>query len=143
MSDTAWHKIIGRISPQQPVNVTPDRLRDVETPPVPMPDHVAASPTSAKLWSLPEDLTHIGVRVLEPVENPGPIALRLSAMAAERQVVPIILSSVHISGFEQFGFRVERLPNGSDAMVQAFEDELCAFWDIAMVVDVKDVTAFG
>lgn len=143
MSDTTWHKIIERISPHQPVDVTPDRLRGVETVPALIPDHKAASPTSAKLWSLPEDLTHIGVRVLEPVKNPGPIALRLSAMAAERQVVPIILSSVAISGFEQFGFRVERLPDGPEDMLQAFEDELCAFWDVAMVVDVNDVAAFG
>lgn len=143
MSETTWHQIIGRISPQKPIDVTPERLRAVKPAAAAVERDARTKPTSAALWSLPGEETHIGVRVLEPVENPGPVALRLAAMAAERQVIPIILSAVHISGFEQFGFRVERLPDGPEEMARAFEDELCAFWDIAMVVDVTDVSAFS
>ena len=39
-------------------------------------------------------------------------ALRLAAAAVERGVVPIILSPLPRTGFEPYGFRVERLPAG-------------------------------
>jgi hypothetical protein len=49
-------------------------------------------PPSATLWQQAGgDHSCIGVRVLRPLADAAPVALRLAAAAVERQVVPIIL----------------------------------------------------
>lgn len=84
---------------------------------------------------------HIGVRVDRAEHRAPDVALRLAAAAAERGVIPVIFSAVPQSGFEEFGFRVERLPAMGDPDRELVEAELRAFWDISVVVDASDVHA--
>jgi hypothetical protein len=63
-------------------------------------------------------------------------------MAVQKGVDPIILSAIGRTGFERWGFRVERLPPDPSARAQA-EAELAAFWGIAVIIDAEDVAALG
>jgi hypothetical protein len=83
------------------------------------------------------------VRIDRPPEDPRRLALRLAAAAVERGVVPVILSTLPRTGLEQFGFRVERLPEGPPEAQALCEAELRKFWDIAIVVSVSDVERLG
>ncbi|RMA42339.1 hypothetical protein D9R08_09535 [Rhodophyticola porphyridii] len=67
------------------------------------------------------------------------VALQLGAVAIERGVVPVIFSYVPWSGFEQYGFRVEKIHTPAQLASKDFEAELCAFWNISFVIDVSDV----
>jgi hypothetical protein len=70
-------------------------------------------------------------------------ALRLASAALERGVTPIILTTLDASGFERFGFRVERFLPGPGADRTAWEAEMTAFWSLALVIDASDVAALG
>ena len=85
----------------------------------------------------------IGVKVTEPMGNAVQIATQLVAMAIERGITPVILSSIPISGFEQYGFRVERLAGATPAQQAICEEELKQFWDIAVVVNAQDILNMG
>jgi hypothetical protein len=71
------------------------------------------------------------------------LALRLASAAAERGVVPILLSVLPRTGFEQYGFRVERLPDGPPEAVALAEAELRKFWDMPIVISLSDVERLG
>lgn len=95
---------------------------------------------SSRFWTVGSlNATHIGVRVTEIDFNFADIALQLASAASERGVVPVIFSYVPVSNFEQYGFRVERVPSDLKAVSDVFEAELCAFWAISLVIDVGDV----
>lgn len=99
---------------------------------------------SRLLWERAEGAAAgLGVRVLAAPGDCAPAALRLAAAAAERGVMPVILSAVADSGFERYGFRVERLFGDSPAERVAAEAELAAFWNLAIVIDAADIAALG
>ncbi|MBV1866656.1 MAG: hypothetical protein KUG69_01935, partial [Marinosulfonomonas sp.] len=70
-------------------------------------------------------------------------ATRLAAAALERGVNPVIMSSLPDCGFEQFGFRVERLVGSNQEELAACELDLVQFWNMAIVIDVKDIARLG
>jgi hypothetical protein len=70
--------------------------------------------------------------------DPGAAALRLAAVAVERGIMPVILSTIDMSGFERFGFRVERLP-AEPALRAEAERELIRFWDLSLIIDAEDI----
>ena len=47
------------------------------------------------------------------------------------------------TGFERFGFRVERLPSGSAEQAGQAEQDLMRFWDMPIVIDLADVAHLG
>jgi hypothetical protein len=98
---------------------------------------------SARLWQRNETASYIGIRVDQAPQDVRRIALRLASAAAERGVVPIVLSALPRTGFEQYGFRVERLPDGPPEAVAAFEAELRKFWDMPIVISLSDVERLG
>lgn len=101
---------------------------------------IAAPPTTSRLWPFEgQGEARFGLRVRSAPADVRPVAARLAAAAADRNTAPVILSHVHRSGFEHLGFRVERIHAGTDAEEKAQEDELKAFWDLAVVVDFEDV----
>jgi len=60
--------------------------------------------------------------------------MTLAQMAAEKGGFPIILSHLDVCGLEQFGFRVERIGGSTDEEIAACEAQVCAFWNIVMVI---------
>ena len=136
MTKDDWLKLIARITADSPADL------DGQHP----PQHSGTGslpctdlPVSEDLWRRNETATYVGIRVDSPAENADRLALRLASMALERGVEPIILSTVDLCGFEQFGFRIERLPPEPEALRTAFEDEVAAFWNLAMVLDLSEV----
>ncbi len=101
-------------------------------------------PVSAKLWARPEDETsYIGIRVTSPIANQHEIAADLAAAAVERHIIPIFLSWVGQCGMQQFGFRVELIGGANIAETQACEEQLKRLWNLAIIVDVADISSFG
>ena len=101
---------------------------------------VALSPS---LWPREAGWACLGIRVTEPVADVTGLARRLAATAAERGILPVILTSLDQSGFERFGFRVERLSGASPEARAADEAELMGFWNFALIVDAGDLIAAG
>lgn len=147
MSEDLWLDILSRIAPSEPVDLDallPDRAPRPDPGPVEPRGRVGGFPVSARLWDRDPEQACIGIRVSEPPADLPRLALRLASAAAERGVVPIILSALPTTGFERFGFRVERLPEGAspDELTRA-ETEIQRFWDMPIVIDLKDVAHLG
>lgn len=140
MTETPWLDILSRTSPKRPVQLDALIAGDDKSKPngkVVFPEGGAAP--SVVLWDREEDgPTYIGIRVLKAPDAPHKTARLLAAAALEREVFPVILSRVDHCGFEQFGFRVERIPEEPSA-AQAAEDEVRKFWDLAIIIDGTDV----
>ncbi|MEO0654106.1 MAG: hypothetical protein AAFY77_04490 [Pseudomonadota bacterium] len=139
-----WKTIMSRITPTAPIDL--DRLlgSDGDTAAAPPPatgQHRAPSP---RLWTKRDTgSSYLGIRVTKPAENVSQIAAQLAAAAMERQVIPVILSHCERSGFERFGFRVERILADTPDGIEALEAEVARFWDMAIVIDLADVTRLG
>ncbi|MGI9393529.1 MAG: hypothetical protein ACR2OY_02685 [Boseongicola sp.] len=140
MTDEAWSEILSRLTSNAPVDL--DDLLGAETESSPILENHgnAASP---KLWVRPEDWGCIGVRVVSPPENLAEAARRLASVAIERNVTPIILSPLPSSGFERFGFRVEKIPEEPGEARDSCEAELQAFWDMPIIFDLEESAALG
>ncbi len=76
----------------------------------------------------------VGVRVAAPVPDLVDRAMRLVAFALEKDVEVVVLSHLDYSGFERFGFRVERVCGDTEAARSACERQICRFWNIDMVL---------
>lgn len=142
MTRADWLAVLTRIGPDDPIDL--DRVLPHDaTPPVPEPTGLVAPtdppPPSARIWHRrPPDGGSLGVRIGRPLPDPGAAALRLAAVALERGITPVILSSLDMSGFERFGFRVERLPAEPGARAAA-EAELARFWDMSILIDAEEI----
>lgn len=145
MTDTDWLQVLSRLSPS-PAEMIDTQVfgappRVVPTPQMRGEDGTAGG--SSRLWAEPEsDYTRIGIRVADPLAHPVQLAARLAAAAIERKVAPVILTTLAVSGFERFGFRVERLPADS-AERDRCEAELSAFWNFALVLDAAEGAVLG
>lgn len=140
-----WFEVLSRIGPGAPVDL--DAVLAPGTAPPPPPVALRGRPEetarSSRLWQRDAAASHIGIRVTRLPEDIRPVALRLAAAATERGVVPVILSPLPRTGFEAYGFRVERLPDAPPAETARAEAELALFWDLAIVIDLEDVAALG
>jgi hypothetical protein len=147
MNTEVWFKIGGRITAGSPVDL--DAL-DLFVPAtagrtgssLKRAPSAAKPPPATVLWpSADPERVCIGVRVTEPLKSNVTIAASLVAMACERNITPVIFSSVAHCGFEPFGFRVERLAGKTEAERLAYEAELKRFWNITVVVDAARISA--
>ncbi len=142
MTQDIWYSVLSRLSPLAPVDLD-------EAPSAPPGRGLSAwpadvQPPSPRLWDRPEDGTsHLGIRVDQAPGDCTSAALRLASAAAERGVIPIILTPLSHTGFERFGFRVERFVDGPGVDRAAWESEISAFWDLALIVDLQDVARLG
>lgn len=144
MTRDTWMDVVARLSAEEPFDLDPV-LTGETTLPEGSANLSLDGPTirSSKLWKRDGGVSHIGIRVDRPPEDPRRLALRLASAAAERGVVPIILTTLPRTGLEQYGFRVERLPDGPPEAAALFERELRKFWDMPIVVSVSDVELLG
>jgi hypothetical protein len=79
------------------------------------------------------DAICVGVRIATAPADPADQALRLVGFAIEKDVEIVLLAQVDQTGFEPFGFRIERIA-GEGAAAEACERQLCRFWNIDMVL---------
>lgn len=144
MTPEHWLAVLARIAPGEPVDLDAGEGAARAAGGGLAAWDAAAPPPSPRLWDRAEaSASCIGVRVDAPLADPARAALRLAAAALERGVTPIILSSLDASGFERFGFRVERFVPGAGADRAAWEAEMSAFWALALIIDAADVAALG
>jgi hypothetical protein len=76
----------------------------------------------------------VGVRIAAPPADAADRALHLIAFALEKDVEVVVLSDVDTTGFERFGFRVERISGDTPEARSACERQICRFWNIDMVI---------
>jgi hypothetical protein len=144
MTRGKWLAVLARLTPHRPVDLDALVFDAPPAQPSPPPPFAPRPAPSPRLWALADpDVAYVGVRVTEAPADPLPIALRLASAAVERGAIPVIFSAVAASGFERWGFRVERLSGRTAAERQVEEDELCAFWNIAVVIDADDIGKAG
>lgn len=62
------------------------------------------------------------------------LAARYAALAVEKECEVIILSHQHNSGFERFGFRVERVAGADAAARSICVAQLRQFWDLEIII---------
>jgi hypothetical protein len=80
------------------------------------------------------DAVAVGFRVTEPLPDLVDRAARLAAFALERDVDVVILSHIDESGFERFGFRVERIAGDDPDARAVCEEQIRRFWSIDLVL---------
>ncbi len=140
MTENRWYKILSNTTPERPVDlddvIAPSRESKTRGELL-FPDMDLLPSTT--LWERDaENHTNIGIRIRKKPEAVCEIARRLSAAAIERNVVPIILSRVDNCGFEQFGFRVERIPD-EELAAKAAEEEIRKYWTLAIILEGHEV----
>lgn len=84
-------------------------------------------------------VSHIGCRVKTPIEKPEYVAMRLAAIAVERQIHPVFLSYIADCGMQRFGFRVEQLSGLDASAQQQFEAQVTQFWNLAWIFDASEL----
>ena len=76
----------------------------------------------------------IVVRVQAPLDDPADYAMRLAALALERDAEIVILSALDYCGLERFGFRCERIVPEGGAITPERLADLRAFWSLDLVL---------
>jgi len=95
-------------------------------------------------WSAEdEDFLALGIRVSKPLVRPVELAGHLAALAAERGIMPVILSGVGFCGLERFGFRVEDVSCAHGHIAEGLEEQVRRFWNIDIVIDSDDLQEFS
>lgn len=135
MTTERWTAIMARITPEAPADLDPPAPG---LPPAPRAVTPPARTPSARLWQAQGPApAWIGLRIRAALPDSAEIAARLCAAALERGVTPVILSYIPLSGFERFGFRVERITRPED------EEQLIRFWSLATIIEAADIAAMG
>ena len=150
MTNNVWLDVCSRLSPSEPIdldqkiaNLPSSASAKIGIVGFPLMSESTMVPSTV-IWSFDNvDTVCLGIRVTQPIENYARAAARLVAVAVERSVTPIILTSLPYSGFERFGFRVERLVGETNEELIASEEELKRFWRIDVVINLSDVIKLG
>ncbi len=142
MTNTFAIEILGRLQDAAPVDLDPVLEEGTAARGAAMATG-PATPLSPALWERHDGWASLGIRVTVAPEDVTSLARRLAAMAAERGIVPVILSALDQSGFERFGFRVERLSGATAEERAAEEAELQGFWNFALILDAGDLGLMG
>lgn len=80
------------------------------------------------------DAVCIGLRTAAVDGTVADRAMRLAAFAIERDVEITVLSETDYSGFERFGFRIERIAGETAEARDACEDQIRRFWNLDLVL---------
>ncbi len=147
MSIEDWNAIAARLTNQTPTDLDAALWPDAKSG---SGGEIAAEPDlrdaqlSSASWPLNDpDNASIGIRVTKPLGNPVGLAVALIAMATERNVTPVVLSSLDRCGLEQFGLRIERLAGETQQDREICEEQLKRFHDITIVVDAENLMSLN
>lgn len=137
MVPTDWNSILPRIGPHDAID-----LDDMLSPYDPRP-----GPAGRDIFPLPEavlmpeaemkraDAVCVGIQArAADATDPVDRAMRLAAFAAERDVQIVVLTDADRSGFERFGFRVERIAGATPEERAACEEQIRRFWNLDLVL---------
>lgn len=136
MDMARWTAILARIDPRDA-----DDIEDIARPFDPraetpgrdlFPELDACPPRRAAFRRA--DGVAIGLGVDEPAADAADRAMRLAAFAIERDVEVVILAACDRSGFERFGFRVERVSGATETARAACEAQIRRFWNIDLLL---------
>ena len=102
---------------------------------------LAPVPPSSVLWAQDrdEDVSHIGIRIRAPIENPASLVGKLASLALEKRVVPIFISWMGNCGLQHHGLHVEQISGASEAECSEYEEQLKRMWNLAIIIDAEDV----
>lgn len=135
MSAERWSDVIVRITREAPVDLDDllgesagERRAGQEIFPPLEADPEPVAPMAR------EDAVAVGFRVTARLDDVADRAVRLASFALEEDVEIVILSHVEESGFERFGFRVERIVGASEEARAACEAQVRRFWNIDLVL---------
>lgn len=137
MEVTHWSTILLRIGPHDAEDLDPllarhdPRRARPGRDLFPLPEAVLMPETALKR----ADAVCVGLRA--PAPEAGDVvdrATRLAAFAAEHDVDAVILCDTDRSGFERFGFRVERIAGDTPEERAACEDQIRRFWNLDLVL---------
>ena len=150
MKDAPWLAVLSRISAAKPLDLDA-AVFEQKTGAAGAAKNIKAAgrasavrPPSVKLWDAEQSgNSYLGVRVDELLSDCTHAAVRLAAAALERGIIPIILTTLPDSGFERFGFRVERIMGATASERAVCEEELKRFWNMAIVIDISDVASLN
>lgn len=81
-----------------------------------------------------EDAICVGFRVAGELPGAAERAVRLAALALERDVEIVILSEDGSSGLERFGFRVERVPGAAAEAHDDWHEQVRRFWGLDQIL---------
>lgn len=136
MEPLLWSSILSRIgqhdaedidallAPRDPHRTEPGREL------FPLPEAVLMPEAGMKR----ADAVAVGLRATAGAADVVERAMRVAAFAAERDVEIVVLTDADRSGFERFGFRVERLAGDTPAARAACEDQIRRFWNLDLVL---------
>lgn len=137
MEPTHWSSILPRIGPHDADDL--DALLAPHDP--------RRSEPGRDLFSLPEavlmptarlkraDAVCVGLRApAGDAADAADRAMRLAAFAAEHDVQIVVLAEADRSGFERFGFRVERIAGTNPEERAACEAQIRRFWNLDLVL---------
>lgn len=136
MDQTLWNSILSRIgrddaeeidallAPYDPQRTAPGR--DL----FPLPEAVLMPEAEMKRT----DAVGVGLRAGGAGPDVVDRAARVAAFAAERDVEIVVLTDADRSGFERFGFRVERIAGDTVEARDACEDQIRRFWNLDLVL---------
>ena len=80
------------------------------------------------------DAVAVGLRAAGEAPDVVDRAMRVAAFAAERDAEIVVITDADRSGFERFGFRVERLAGDTAEARAACEDQIRRFWNLDLVL---------
>jgi hypothetical protein len=145
MNEAHWLDLLTRITSNLPLDLDAEFFQ--KAVPRKEPEFVrppTGLPLSVKLWErTPGEPTYIGIRVSRPLSDVARLAVKLASAAVERCICPVIITSLPASGFESYGFRVEKVPAVPNESRITYEAELLAFWGLALVIDAEDISVLG
>ena len=78
-------------------------------------------------------MTRVAIAIVS-METRDDVLACLDSLTAERDVEIVVLTDADRSGFERFGFRVERLAGDTPAARAACEDQIRRFWNLDLVL---------
>ncbi|PZQ52211.1 MAG: hypothetical protein DI556_00660 [Rhodovulum sulfidophilum] len=136
MEATRWTAILSRIDPRDAADI--DDLAAEFEPRAETPGRDIFPDCEACLMPRAafkrEEAVAIGLRVAAEPADAADRAMRVTAFALERDVEVVVLSDCDRSGFERFGFRVERVTGDTEARRADCEEQIRRFWSIDLLL---------
>ncbi|WP_299841737.1 hypothetical protein [uncultured Jannaschia sp.] len=81
-----------------------------------------------------DDAICVGFRVSGALPDAAARAMRLAALALERDTGIIVLSEDGLAGLERFGFRVERVPPATAETHDDWSEQVRRFWGLDQIL---------
>lgn len=109
--------------------------------PAPVSRHVPSTPPASVLWTqdMDTDVSHIGIRVSAPIENPERLVGKMAALAVEKRIVPIFISWIGNCGLQHHGMHVEQIAGATEAERADYEAQLMRMWNLAIIIEADEI----